>query len=57
LKHLSASTVAVIILGEPVGSTVLAYLLLGEPVTALKAVGGALILLGIYLSSRRSAAP
>jgi drug/metabolite transporter (DMT)-like permease len=57
LKHLSASTVAVIILGEPVGSTVLAYLLLGEPVTALKAVGGLLILLGIYLSSRRSAAP
>jgi drug/metabolite transporter (DMT)-like permease len=57
LKHLSASTVAVIILGEPVGSTVLAYFLLSEPVTALKAVGGALILLGIYLSSRRSAAP
>ncbi len=57
LKHLSASTVAVIILGEPLGSTVLAYFLLGERVTALKAVGGALILVGIYLSSRRSAAP
>ncbi len=53
LKHLPASTVAVIILGEPVGSTVLAYFLLGEPVTALKAVGGILILAGIYLSSRR----
>lgn len=53
LKHLSASTVAVIILGEPVGSTVLAYFLLGEPVTVLKAVGGFFILLGIYLSSRR----
>ncbi|MCX8103147.1 MAG: DMT family transporter [Candidatus Bipolaricaulota bacterium] len=53
LKHLPASTVAVIILGEPVGSTVLAYFLLGEPVTLLKAVGGALILVGIYLSSRR----
>lgn len=53
LKHLPASTVAVIILGEPVGSTVLAYLLLGEPITLLKAVGGLLILLGIYLSSQR----
>lgn len=53
LKHLPASTVAVIILGEPVGSTVLAYFLLGEPVTALKALGGLLILTGIYLSSRR----
>lgn len=53
LKHLPASTVAVIILGEPVGSTVLAYFLLGEPVTVLKAVGGILILAGIYLSSRR----
>lgn len=53
LKHLPASAVAVIILGEPVGSTVLAYLLLNEPITLLKAVGGILILLGIYLSSRR----
>lgn len=53
LKHLPASTVAVIILGEPVGSTVLAYFLLHEPITVLKAIGGGLILLGIYLSSRR----
>ncbi len=53
LKHLSASTVAVIILGEPVGSTVLAYFLLGEPITPLKGLGGLLILAGIYLSSRR----
>ncbi len=57
LKHVPASTVAVIILGEPVGSTVLAYFLLSEPITALKAVGGALILVGIYLSSRRSVTP
>ncbi len=53
LKHLPASTVAVIILGEPVGSTVLAYLLLGESITLLKGIGGLLILVGIYLSSRR----
>lgn len=53
LKHLRASTVAVIILGEPVGSTVLAYFFLHEPITLLKALGGVLILVGIYLSSRR----
>ncbi len=53
LKHLSAGTVAVIILGEPVGSTVLAYFLLHEPITLSKALGGVLILVGIYLSSRR----
>lgn len=52
LKHLPASTVAVIILGEPVGSTVLAYFLLGEPITLVKALGGVFILVGIYLSSR-----
>lgn len=53
LKHLPASTVAVIILGEPIGSTALAYLLLHEPITVLKGLGGLLILVGIYLSSRR----
>lgn len=53
LKHMPASTVAVIILGEPVGSAVLAYLLLNEPITLLKAIGGLLVLAGIYLSSRR----
>jgi drug/metabolite transporter (DMT)-like permease len=53
LKHLSAGTVAVIILGEPVGSTVLAYFFLHEPITLVKALGGVLILVGIYLSSRR----
>lgn len=52
LKHLSAGTVAVIILGEPVGSTVLAYFFLREPITLVKALGGVLILVGIYLSSR-----
>jgi drug/metabolite transporter (DMT)-like permease len=53
LKHLRAGTVAVIILGEPIGSTVLAYFLLHEPITLIKALGGLLILVGIYLSSRR----
>ena len=52
LKYTTAATVAVAILGEPVGSTVLAYFILGEKITLLKALGGFLILAGIYLASR-----
>lgn len=49
LRFLSATYVAVITLGEPVGSTILAWLLLEEVPTVLKVVGGALILFGIWL--------
>jgi drug/metabolite transporter (DMT)-like permease len=52
LKYTSAATVAVATLGEPVGSTVLAYLILGEGLTLLKVLGGMLILAGIYLAAR-----
>lgn len=52
LRYTSAATVAVVILGEPIGSTVLAYFILGEGITLLKALGGLLILAGIYLASR-----
>ncbi|MGB9630121.1 MAG: DMT family transporter [Thermodesulfobacteriota bacterium] len=47
LKYLPASAVAIAILGEPVGSTVLAYLILGERLTVLKSLGGVFILSGI----------
>jgi drug/metabolite transporter (DMT)-like permease len=53
LRYLSASTVALIILAEPIGSALLAYLLLEEAVTPLKAAGGALILVAIYLGLQR----
>jgi drug/metabolite transporter (DMT)-like permease len=53
LKYLPAPTVAVLILGEPIGSTLLAYLLLGERLTLLKGIGAALILMGIYFSLRK----
>ena len=53
LKYLPAATVAVLILGEPIGSTLLAYLLLGEILTLLKGIGAALILVGIYFSLRK----
>jgi drug/metabolite transporter (DMT)-like permease len=52
LRHLSAPVVAVTILGEPVGATILAYLILHEAPTLLKVGGGALILGGIYFSLR-----
>jgi drug/metabolite transporter (DMT)-like permease len=50
LKFFSASTVAVLILGEPIGSALLAYWFLGEPLTVWKITGGACILVGIYIT-------
>lgn len=52
LAWFSASFIAVAFLAEPVGATLLAAILLDEPVTPPKVVGGALILLGIYLAAR-----
>jgi drug/metabolite transporter (DMT)-like permease len=56
LRHISAPVVAVTILGEPVGSTILAYFILQEAPTLLKIVGGALILGGVYFSLREERA-
>ena len=52
LKFFSAAFVAVFILGEPIGATILAYFTLGEPVSRSLLLGGTLVLLGIYLSAR-----
>lgn len=52
LKHLPATHVSIMILGEPVGSGLLAWLLLGEIPRGLNLIGAALILVGIYLSLR-----
>jgi drug/metabolite transporter (DMT)-like permease len=52
LRHVSAAAVGVTTLGEPVGSTILAYLLLREVPTLLTLAGGGLILTGIYVSIR-----
>jgi drug/metabolite transporter (DMT)-like permease len=52
LRYLPASFVSVILLGEPIGSTILAVLILGEIPGWLKIGGGVLILAGIYLASR-----
>ncbi len=52
LRWLSASMIAVSLLGEPIGATILAYLLFDEGLTWAKAVGGTVILVGIYLAAR-----
>lgn len=52
LKHLPASHVSILILGEPVGSGLLALLFFSERPTGLNLFGATLILIGIYLSLR-----
>lgn len=52
LKHVSATMIALAVLGEPVGSTILAWLLFGEAVGPLKLFGMALLLGGIFLAAR-----
>jgi drug/metabolite transporter (DMT)-like permease len=52
LRHLSATFVALAILGEPVGSAILAWLLFGERFGSLQLAGFALLLIGIALGAR-----
>jgi drug/metabolite transporter (DMT)-like permease len=52
LAYLPASIVAVTLLGEPVGSTLLAYFLLAETPAAPKLIGAILILTGIVLAAQ-----
>ncbi len=52
LRHLPAAKVSVLILGEPVGAAVLAYFVFGETLSWLRALGAAVVLLGIYVSVR-----
>jgi drug/metabolite transporter (DMT)-like permease len=51
LRYLPASLVSITLLGEPIGSTILAYLILKEAPTPLKIIGAVLILAGIYVAS------
>lgn len=52
LRYLSAAYVSITLLGEPIGTTILAFFLLGETPSALKIFGAILILLGIYIASQ-----
>ncbi len=48
LKYVTAATISMAILGEPVGATLLAYLFLDESLTLSQWSGGAVVLAGLY---------
>ena len=52
LKWVRTSTVAVSLLGEPIGASILAYLFFQEALTGAMFIGGGLILMAIYLVAR-----
>ncbi|WNS45089.1 DMT family transporter [Paenibacillus sp. MMS20-IR301] len=58
LQYTSATTVSMNILGEPVGSSILAFLLLGEQLSRMQWAGGVLVMagLGVYLYAGRKKA-
>jgi drug/metabolite transporter (DMT)-like permease len=56
LEHVRASVVAIALLAEPVGATILAYLILNEVPGAVTVVGGAVVLAGVFVAIRAEAA-
>jgi drug/metabolite transporter (DMT)-like permease len=52
LRYLPAANVSLLVLGEPVGTILLACLILHEAPGPMKILGGTLVLGGIYLGSR-----
>jgi drug/metabolite transporter (DMT)-like permease len=52
LKTLSAAFVSIALLGEPIGTIILAYLFLHESPSFLEVGGGLLILVGIFIASK-----
>ena len=52
LRHVSATFVALSILGEPVGSALLAVAIFGERLAPVQLAGFVLLLRGIYLAAR-----
>ncbi|MCX8083877.1 MAG: DMT family transporter [Calditerrivibrio sp.] len=55
LKHLKPSMVAIGILGEPIGATILAYFIFGELIDLYKFIGICLIFISILIASRKGA--
>jgi drug/metabolite transporter (DMT)-like permease len=51
LKWFSANMIAISLLGEPIVSTILAYVLFDESLTWAKVIGGGLILSAIRLAA------
>ncbi len=56
LGYVSATVVAIVVLAEPVGAAILAWIVLAELPTALFWVGAPLILVGVFIASARAGA-
>jgi drug/metabolite transporter (DMT)-like permease len=54
LKHLKTSMIAITILGEPIGASILAYFIFHETISSFQGVGITLIFLAIIIASRRA---
>lgn len=50
LKYFSATVVAVVTLGEPIGASILAWVFLGEQLSLLQFVGGVITLAGLFVA-------
>jgi len=57
LRYLPPTFIAIVTLGEPIGSSALAFVVLHELPAVATWIGGALILIGIVIAGRRSNAP
>jgi len=57
LSTVAASVVAVVILTEPVGATLLAWVLFGEVPTAWFFAGAPLVLIGVWVAAARTGGP
>jgi drug/metabolite transporter (DMT)-like permease len=53
LRYLSAAYVSITLLGEPIGSAILAYFILDEIPSGLMVFGAILILVGIFIASNK----
>ena len=49
MNYVTATTISMSILGEPVGATILAAIFLGERLVGWQIVGGILVLVGVFL--------
>jgi drug/metabolite transporter (DMT)-like permease len=54
LRYLSATYVSITVLGEPIGSTILAFLIFKQQPNELTLIGGIIILIGIVVASQQS---
>ncbi|MBI9048324.1 MAG: DMT family transporter [Anaerolineaceae bacterium] len=53
LKYISAVVVSIVALGEPIGATLLGFILLNESPHIMEIIGGVIIILGIFIASRK----